>query len=396
MPNVTTFETKFSKRMQVVHYKLDVFRALANFEERANLQQGQAVVRPYRSALVVDDYTRGTDATIQTTTDTNETLTVDIAKIVPFSVDDFDALQSNYKLQKEYATDAAKLLGNQIDGKFLQSGSQAALNVVDNALFGGNSGDPITVSSSNIEALMFRANQKLNEQNILIDNRFFALSPQVQFAAQAYYAGRETPDGDKVGMNGYLMTRAGLDLHMSNNLFWDGVLTITNAAQDGDTVTINGVVFTFKPALGGPAGQVVIGANPAASRANLISLINAPGTTTGTGTALSAADQAKLKGISAAAGAGATLVVSAVGKSYIVVSETLTDAANVWSKLTQHNLVGRKGATDLVIQQEPTVKVNPIPKQLGVYVLPNELFGVKTFVEGAQSLVDVKVNTASF
>lgn len=397
MANTTTFETKFSKRMQVVHYKKDVFRGFASFEERSNLQQGQSVVRPYRSALVVSDYTRGSDATIQDTTDTNETLNVTIAKIAGFSVDDYDELQSNYKLQDEYARDAARGLGNEIDGRVLYEAAANAQNVVDNALFGGTSGDGIQVSAANIQSILFKVNQKLNERNIDVSERFGAISPQMQYAAQDYYAGRETVDGDKVGMNGYLMTRAGLDLSMSNNLYWSGLLSLATAPTDGDTVVINGVTFTFKTVLGSTAGNVLIGVSADAARLNLTTLLNAPGTTTSEGVALSAASQALLKNISGVNDASAnTLTVTAIGKSYITVSETFTDATDGWSKQIQHNVFGRKGCVDVVIQKEPSVKVNPIPKQLGVYVLPNTLFGTKAFREGTLATVDVKIDTSAF
>lgn len=383
--------------MQVVHYKKDVFRAFASFEERANLQQGQSVVRPYRSTLVVSDYTRGSDATIQDTTDTNETLTVQSAKIAAFSVDDYDALQSNYKLQQEYANDAAKALGNEIDGAVIAEAAANAGLVVDNSMFGGSAGDPFVLSSANVQSVLFKVNQKLNENNIDIDSRFGAMSPQFQNSLQDYLAGRETIDGDKVGMNGYVMTRANLDLMMTNNTYWTGVLSIATTPTDGDTVIVNGVTFTFKTVLGVTAGNVLIGGSADAARLNLGTLINTPGTTTAQGVALSAANQALLKRIVTTDDATAnTLTFAVTGRSYIVVSETLTDGTDGFSKLTQINVFGKKGCVDVVIQQEPTVKVNPIPKQLGVYVLPNTLFGKKAFREGTQSTVAVKIDTTSF
>jgi hypothetical protein len=384
--------------MQVVHYKQDVFRSFANFEERSLLSNGQAVVRPYRSNLAVSTYTRGSDATIQDTTDTSETLTVNQSKIVGFSVDDLDALQSNYKLQAEYSRDAAKLLGNQIDGDVLSAGIQASgITTIDASTFGGTAGAGIVLSTANVEAILFKAGQKLNENNIDISDRYGVLSPQFQNALQGYYSGRETVGGDKTGDNGYIGTKANFDLMMSNNLTWVGVLSIATTPTDGDTVTINGVTFTFKTTLGSTPGNVAIGGSADAARLNLTELINSPLTTDAGQVALTAANAALLYNITAVDSAsGNTMTVTAVGKSYLSPTETLTDGTDKWTSGIQYQLFGRKRNIDCVIQAEPTVKVNQIPKQLGVYVLPYTLYGVKAFREGVQSSVRIAIDSTVF
>ena len=382
--------------MQVVHYKQDVFRAFVSMEESANLKQGQAVVRPYRSTLSAQSYTRGSDLSFPSTTDTAETLTVNTSPAVPFTVDDLDALQSNYKLQQEYATDAAHILGNEIDGDVLSEVANAT-SVVDAASFGGTSGAGIVASSANILQILFKANQKLNQQNIEISDRFAVLSPQVMNYAQEYWAGRETASSDQYGMNGYTGKMANADLHLSNSVYSTAVLSIATTPTDGDTVTINGVVFTFKTTLGTTPGNVAIAGSADAARLNLSELINAPATTDAGQVALSAANQALMRNISAVDSASAnTLTLAAKGIATLGVSETLTDATDAWSLQIQHNMFGRKGAIDVVIQQEPTTKVDAIPTQLGVYVKPYTLYGKKTFLEGAKALCSIKIDASTF
>ncbi len=66
-----------------------------------------------------------------------------------------------------------------------------------------------------------------------------------------------------------------------------GTLTVTDVFSDGETVTIEGHVYTMKTALTGVADEVLIGASAAASLDNLKSAINASageGSTYGTGT----------------------------------------------------------------------------------------------------------------
>lgn len=382
--------------MQVKHYVKDVSRAFVSMEERALLTNGQSVVRPYRSTLNAQLYTRGSDMSFQDTTDTAETLTVSTSPAVPFTVDDLDALQSNYKLQDEYAEDAARKLGNIIDGDVLYE-SLNAVSTVDAADFGGTAGNPIGISTSNVLSIMFAANRKLNTQNIDLDKRFGVFSPQAMQFVEEYWAGRETIGGDQVGVNGFRGRMANADLLMSNNTTVEAVLSLATQPTANDTLGIGGATVTFVSSIGSAPGNVLIGSDVDATRANLAGLINNPGTTSATQVALSTANQGVFFGVSAVNNDTAdTLTVYAKGKSTFAVTEVLTDATDTWTKQIQHNLFGRKGAIDLVIQKEPTVKVDSIPKQLGVYVKPYTLYGKKTFLEGAQALVDIKLDASLF
>ena len=90
-----------------------------------------------------------------------------------------------------------------------------------------------------------------------------------------------------------------------------------------------------------------------------------------------------MKRIVAVAGAAAN-TFSAKGYGYVVVSETLTAAADVWSLQISHQMFGQKGAVDMVLQAKPQVKVDSIPLQIGSYVKPWVLYGKKTVTEGAE------------
>lgn len=401
--------------MQATFYNIPTFRALANFEERANLTNGQSVTRPRKSLMVASDYTRGTDSTAQTLEDVAETLSVTSAKISTFSIDDFDAIQSNYKLQNEYADDAAKTVADIMDADFYNQ-YQYATSTVTAEDFGGSSALGVTLSTSNVLSVLFKSTQKLRQQNVDITGKFnmndklvgmgFAgVSPQFLNALEEYDAGRETVGGDTTFSNGYVRTKAGLDIYATNNLSWSGILGLATTPTDGDTIVIDGVTFTFKTTLGSTAGNVLIGGSADVARANLVGLINAPSTTDSNGVAVSStrannytlSDAEKISRITATNDNTAnTASLIAKGVSYITVSETLTDTTDAWTSLIQHNLIGRKKAVDMVIQKDLNVKVSDIPLQLGVYVKPNALYGIKTFNEGARQLVDVQINTSAW
>lgn len=401
--------------MQVVRYSTGVYSQQASFEERAKLKKGQSVTRPYTSRFYEQDYTRGADLTIPSTTDTAETLTVTTAKATPFSVDDLDALQSNYNEMDEKSKGAMAALNKAIDADYLAEVANAA-SAVDASDVGGTAGQGITIDATNVLDIFAAARRKLLLRNVEItgmsDKRpeignmkpmggagFADMVPYLSEKLFKSMAGRETVGGDQAGKNGYMQNYFGFDCYETTNGYWTGSFAMATQPTDGDTVTINGVTFTFKTTLGSTAGNVVIGASADAARANLTALINAPGTTTAQGVALSAANQNLLKRISATNNDTTNIMsVVAKGYGYVVVSETLTDATDTWTTTAQisHNMFGQKGAVDMVVAKAPGVKVSDIPLQLGVYVKPHALYGVKTFTEGAAALVDVKINSSTW
>lgn len=51
----------------------------------------------------------------------------------------------------------------------------------------------------------------------------------------------------------------------------------------------------------------------------------------------------------------------------------------------------RPGAIDLVMQQNIDVRKTPLPKQKADYYIISCLYGVKTFTEGKERMVKIKV-----
>jgi hypothetical protein len=378
--------------------KMDVFRKQANFRLESDLKDGDTVKRVYRSNIVPADYSRGTDVTFKDITDTAESLVVDKTPVLPFYVDDLDALQSHYDTREQYTSDTVKDLNHIIDGWYLAEVTNAT-NVIDAADFGGTATNGATITPSNIQKMFALAQKKLARRNVKMGNLFANLTPEVYQALLEYLAGKESVLGDRTGENGSMGQYYGFDLFVSNAVYWTGLLSIATQPTDGDTVVINGVTFTFKTTLGATPGNIAIAGSADAARLNLSELINAPGTTDAGQVALSNDDQAKLYGITAVDSAGAdTITLTYRGAGGIVVSETLTDATDGWSttKNMNHLMFGEKGAIDFVIQKQPTVQVEKAEARIGFKVIPYTLFGKKTFQDGAKKLVDIKVNTVSY
>ena len=156
---------------------------------------------------------------------------------------------------------------------------------------------------------------------------------------------------------------------------------------------------SYNADIGTTAGNFLVGTDADTSRAVLAAFINDPGTTSATQVALSAANQRVFANISATNDDTAnTLTVVAKGVGVLNVSETLTAAADIWTttKQVQHNLFGRKGATTLVMQAEPSVKIREVQDKLGKNILNGVLFGVKTYADGADELVDVQIKSNGY
>lgn len=398
-----SFPDFWSRRMQVTHHKKDVYVAIANMEEQETLKRGDTLNRPYRSSLAVNTLGAEGNYSRQDITDTNESLTINQEKEVSFYIREIDEIQSNYKTRNEYADDAARKLGNQIDGDVLGEYDQATdvigLFEIDGT---GSAGDGVgfTISTSNVLKAFIRAGRELDENNIGPESRFAVISPQVKQVLFEYLAGKDTNLADEVGANGKLGRWAGFDIYQSTNTGWSAVLACATLPTDADTVTINGVVFTFETGTVDTAGEVKSETDADTSFGYLKNSINTPGTSvSGQYSAVSAANQALLKNIVATHDTSAnTITLKGEGWGYVAVSETLTAAADVWTttKQIQHNLFGQKGATDLVIQKRPNVKVKERDGYIGADIVSWTVYGLKTFTEGKSKLVDLQVRSDAF
>ena len=391
--------------MQRTNYRKAVYVAIVSMEEQATLKKGQVVHRPYRSTLYARDYTRGTAVVIRDLTDTDESLTVNTAKVVPFYVDDFDALQHNYKVLNEYADDAAEVLANVIDAEVLGEYASAASKIDDFEINGGTAANGFTLTTANVLGVFVQAKKKLQKKNTRMSDLFGAISPEFESVLLQFLANRESTLGDSTGQNGHIGKYMGFDLYVSNGLTFTAVLSMPTILVDTDTITINSVVFTADgdgAAVG--EGHFSIQTTADLCRAQLVDAINnANGYAAGVGAVdtyieVSAANRDLLIGITATNdNAADTLTIECEGAGVITVAEGATPADCVWTgaKQIQHQLFGKKGSIDLVIQARPNIEVKEVPDKLGKNVIPNTLFGKKTFAEGARDLVDVRVRADS-
>lgn len=397
--------------MQRKHQKEAVYRAIANFEEQAQLKQGDTVHRPYRSNVKAQAYTRGTAVTFQDLTNTDETLVVSTAETVPFYIDDLDELQSSYKFINEYADDASVELTNFIDSDILGEYANASSVVDDQTVNGasGTSGNGVTTDVTNIQKIFSAARAKFGRSNTR-KNLFAAISPDFEQVLIDYLAGKNSSLGDATSLNGHAGKYYQFDIYVTNNLTWTALYSMVTQPNDGDTITLKQVdrqgivqtqVLTFKTTLGVTSGNILIGGSADVARANLTALLNAPDTTTTNGVALSSAFSNALGRalVCTNDNTADTMTVVGKGQSFIQVTTNLTASGTdgfTAALQIQHQLFGSKGATDVVIQAMPKTEIKDVPDKIGKNIIPWTLYGFKTFREGQAMLVDVKVRTDQF
>ncbi len=393
---LTAFNAEYwTPTMQETFFKESVALGIANTELRADLKDGDTLHKPYGSYARVQTYTKGTDITVKDVSSNDDTLTVSTAKVASFYVDDIDRVQNKYDTIKEFAAGAMRQLNNVLDQAVFAEYANAGTTLTGVSI--GEAAGGIVMTAANTANIFTAVGRVLNSKKRLGGDRFSLIGPRMLETIQQYVGGRETGFGDTVSDNGKVANRFGFGLRLSNNLPWEGALEISVQPLDGETVVINGVTFTFKTSLGSTAGNVLIGADAAAARVNLAKAVNDSGTVDTHYVALSAEDRQLIEesGL-VATDSIANTQVDFVGYGDIVVSETLTNAANVWHDTFQYALMGQVGAIDLVTQVAPNIVFRDAQLRLGKYVHPWMLFGKKTFTRMRDSLVAVKFDTSSW
>ena len=395
-----SFPEYWSRRMQVKRKRENVYPVIANFEEVKTLKKGDVVNRPYRSTLYVKTVGTGGSYSRQDITDTNEYLTVDVKKEITFYLEDYNAIQSNYKTANEYADDVGKDLYNWIDGDLLGEYDQATSSVGNYELTGsGSAGDGIgiTLTTSNILKVFGAARKKLDNLKISKKGRWAILSPEFEDILWQFLSGKESALGDSTGKNGHLGKYGGFDLYSSVGLGWSARLEFGTEPTADDTIVINGVTLTFK-ATASAAGQIKLTGTASTTLDNVVACINASGTGDGTDYyEPSTANRNLLTGITATDGT-TYMTLKGEGFGYVAVSETLTASADIWTttKQIQHVLFGQGKPIDLVVQKYPKLEIFHRDGYIGRDFVTWILYGLKTFAEGADQLVNVLIRSDAF
>lgn len=398
---LTDFKTAFDNAYQEIFQKVLVAKEIMNTRFEPVLRYGESVERVAidLSNVRVRTVSRGSASTIDTVTDSGELLTINLEKEAAFHVSDGEVRQAG-------PLNPGEFIGAQIAKKVALDLDARCFAEVLNATYDFDTGDlttsasnstPITLSSTTVPQMVSRMAAKLrrlNNQDIA-GNMVLVVDSYAASDIAQYLLGKNIDLAGSVFKNGYTDDVYGAKMFVSENLTGEAVLSIATAPTDGDTVTIGGVVFTFKTTLGSTAGNVAIGGSADAARLNLSELINAPGTTDAGQVALSAADQLiitdSLRLVATDSASANTMTLVGTGSGRLTVSETLTDGTDAWTENFIHAYFGKRGAIDLVVQDMKPVDMRETSDRRGTNVFSSYLAGLKTFADGAKKFLDVHI-----
>jgi hypothetical protein len=395
--------TYWSKNAGRKFYKTVVFRAISNFAEESKVSDdGRIVDRPYRSDVVAEEYSKGTALSAQDLTYTSDQLTIDQFYSLLMYVDDIDKIQNKYDTVRLWSEEAGERIAIKFDAHVLYSGAINATNTVDASNLGGTAGEGISLSTSNVLNVFGEINEYLDSENIPQDERYAVITPLFKNKLWQYIAGKESLLGDKTGEKGNIGSYGSLKLYVSNNDTGEARWTPANNPSDGDTITIEGITFTFKATPGTTAGAIDIGSDTAHTIDNLVALINNGGVGDDTNNvSVSTANQRAIQNWVAVDGATYILVYVKGTPSLTV---TGSESGDTWDAkyVVQDILAGRKKAIDTAIQTKGVMGIIDVKQastvangKRGTNIMPLLSAGTHVYNVGKSELVRVKIRTDS-
>lgn len=395
---LSTFKEQFDNSYQLIFQKILVGKDIANTRFEADLTYGSQLRRvKYDITNVrVRDVTIGIDRVVDTIADSSELITINKNKGTTFAMSTREKKQAGpLNPAAEIGAKVAMKTAIYVDADILFETTNAFAQFDNGDLSATtSSGIPITLSSTTVPQMVSRMSAKLKANNQVLTNLVFVVDGYGQSDVVQYLLGKNINFAESVFKNGFAGPIMTADLYTSENLTGQALLTNSVSFSDADTVTINGIVFTLKTALSsGPtiAGEVLIGANVAASLTNLASAVNLGAGAGSTYTPVSAANQIKLiDALRLVATATATTVkLVGTGSGRLAISKSSSNTTITANYI--HAYYGKKGAIDVVVQDKVDMEMRDEPKQRATNILSDVLYGIKTFTDGSQQFLDVLI-----
>lgn len=404
--SVQNFKEQFASRYQDTFHKVLVGRMIANYRLESDLTEGDKVHRfaVDMSSVLVRTITPLTDRTVDAITNSQESLEIDQYKGTTFPISRWEkTLQKNPDLGLLYGKEAGILVAEHTDATIL--------NQVTLATYDFDAGDLTTLSSNgtgidlatttNVPIMITRAKAKLaNKNRVRGGNMVWVVDDYALANISQHVIARDTQMGDSYYQNGASGTILGSEVFVSDNLTAEAVLGLATNPTAGDTISVNGIVFTFQTNAPAAVGELSVGSTADTTRANLAAAWNAIGTTIADGAdagyyPVSAADQAAWNALRITAtnnNSTNKLTIVAIGSGRLTLAETFTDGTDAWDKNLLHCYFGKKGAIDVVMAAEVDMLMRAEPKQDTMNIFNDVIYGVKTFADGKKKMLDVLIN----
>lgn len=395
---LTDFSTYFSDTYQEILQKTLVGKKIANTRFQSNLRSGDTVARFALdlSAVQVRDIAALTDRTIDPITDTEDTLTINFKKGTTFPLYNLEKIQAGpLNPGIEAGKNVAMKVATALDAFILAETKNAwAIFDTGNLTTTAASGVPITLSATTVPQLVGGTYAKLQSNNVEMTNLCWVVDPFTLNVISQFPMAKELSNAGTTFKNGFTGTLGGAEVYVSNNLTGEATLKFTGNSVATKITTINGVAFTNVTTIGTTAGNFLTSDSDSTTAVtNLAAFLNAPGTTNSTQRALSAADQATIYALNITATATSTTVLTIVAKGSSRLTLATTETNATWNTAMVHCYYGMKGGIDVVVQEEVDMEMRDEPKQRTTNIMCDIVAGIKTFADGSQKFLDVKINT---
>lgn len=377
----------WSKRHQLLREKMLVSKPISNFEEQAGLQVGSRVHRPIGPDFVVDNYTKYTDTTAQDVTTSDEYLDVDQFKVVAWDLDLIDIKQSKYDIEATTFDRATYQIKNTMDASRLKETLNAS-HTADAADVGGSLGTPATLTAANVNQFFSNAKATLRAANVEDDKaRYAVVTPKITSLIEQSFVANGFGLADSTLKNGYKGDAFGLKIYESTNVTHTQTVTLATVVNT-NTLTVGGVTFTFAT-VATNAGDVDLGASDTDAAANFVLAFNGTGTPSATTyIELSAANRKIIKWLNASATSElGVITIQFSGQVTVSKSGAPITLGSQYANLE----IGRMGSVDMVVQMDAEIQKNKLPRQNGYAYQVYDVWGKKTFTEGAVRMLNGKV-----
>lgn len=361
--------------------------AISSFEEEKTLKFGTRTHRPTSPDFVVDNYTKYVDAESQSVTTGDEYLDIDQQKVVSWDLEMIDIKQSKYDLEMTTFDRASFQIRNAMDASRLREVLNASYDA-DAEQTGGSAGTPATITAANVAQFISNAKAILRAGRVEDDKEWYVVAtPELVAAMEQAMITNGFVEADKALVNGYKGKFAGLRVYESTNVLHSQTYTLSTVVNT-NTITIAGVTFNFAT-VATNAGDVDLGASDTDAAANFVLAFNGTGTPWATTyIELSAANRKIIKGLNAVASSAAGVItIYFAGK--VVTSKS--GAPITLGTMIANCEMGRIGAVDMVIQIDNEFQKNKVQRQTGYTYLLVDVWGKKTFTEGAQRMLNAKI-----
>jgi hypothetical protein len=203
-------------------------------------------------------------------------------------INSYDWKSLDFSLLANRSMEMGKGIAQLADAYFLSRPVGNVSVALDDGDFGGSDGAALTVTNANIDDVINSALTEIHVANST-EKKFMAVSPFEANKLRQFMQATGNNVADNVIVNGITSgvtkvgtTFSGVDVFMTNNLTHEVVVTMATNPSDGQTLTINGVVLTFRATLGTSAGSIHIAGSVDATRANVAEFLtgtNFPGDT---------------------------------------------------------------------------------------------------------------------